>query len=91
MHDSQITTEGRGSSLQSTNVSCRENGDSHGDLNNNSGADGAVNGDATDTLLRERRLIAHLEECLKCMTHLRDWLRLLDHEIGLLSSPSVKL
>lgn len=30
---------------------------------------------------REELLIAHLHECLKQMTHLRNWLRLLDNEI----------
>lgn len=31
---------------------------------------------------REEQLVVHLQECLKHMTHLRDWLRLLDQELG---------
>lgn len=31
---------------------------------------------------REEQLVAHLQECLEHMTYLRDWLRLLDQELG---------
>lgn len=34
-----------------------------------------------DAVEREERLIAHLHECLKQMTHLRNWLCVLDNEI----------
>lgn len=73
MHASHVSTESRGSSLHSKNVSCRQS---------SSGADGALKVGGTDTLVREEQLVTHLEECLKCMTHLRDWLRIIDHEIG---------
>lgn len=32
--------------------------------------------------VREEQLVVHLQDCLKHMTHLRDWLRLLDQELG---------
>lgn len=38
------------------------------------------------TTSREQEVMAHLEECLTHMTHLRDWLRLLDDEISSLHS-----
>jgi len=36
---------------------------------------------AKDTAEREELLLAHLQECLKQMTHLRNWLCLLDNNI----------
>lgn len=72
MDGSQTTADTWGSSL-SPNAGCRES---------NVGADGTSKVEAVDTRVREQRLVTYLEECLKCMTHLRDWLRLLDHELG---------
>ncbi|CAM9844491.1 unnamed protein product [Pylaiella littoralis] len=72
MHDGNTSTGSRGSSLQPNKISRKEN----------NGADGAASSQATDALMREERLVTHLEECLKCMTHLRDWLRTLDQQIG---------
>lgn len=43
--------------------------------------DGGGNGVPPDIVSRERGLVANLQDCLTHMTHLRDWLRLLDREI----------
>ena len=46
--------------------------------------EGLVNSDARHGSMdaRDEQLVVHLQKCLEHMTHLRDWLRLLDQELG---------
>lgn len=75
--------------VKSTNVGSEPHGDLH--------VDGASSNDCRNTCpgvddfgdavkdtstSRKEGLVVDLEECLVHMTHLRDWLRLLDQEIG---------